>query len=184
MSAKELRALGHPLRLQILQMLHAEGPSTASALGRRLGESSGSMSYHLRALNRAGMVEDDERRSGRERWWRRVAGRTLIPNSIPPDVDEQERTELQAAHAQIESFYIERDEQALARWQTVRYEAPLAFQDAGFIGNFKIWATADELAALVAQILELTHPLRKPPAERPEGAREILFTLRTLLQEP
>ena len=184
MSAKELRALGHPLRIQILQLLHAEGPSTATALGKRLGESSGSMSYHLRALHRVGMVEEDEQRNGRERWWRRTPDRTLIPNSIPPDVDEHERAELQAAHAQIESFYLERDEQALARWQAVRYEAPVEFQDAGFIGNFKIWATPDELNALVGQILELTHPLRRPPGERTTDAREILFSLRTLLQEP
>jgi hypothetical protein len=141
------------------------------------------MSYHLRALHRAGMIEDDEPRNGRERWWSRVAARTLIPNSIPPETEEPERTELEAAHAQIESFYIERDEHALARWQAIRYRTPVAYQDAAFIGNFKIWATPDELSALVSQILELTHPLRRPPDERSEGAKEILFSLRTLLQE-
>jgi DNA-binding transcriptional ArsR family regulator len=142
------------------------------------------MSYHLRALNRAGMVEEDEQRNGRERWWRRVPERTLIPNSIPPEAGERERAELQAAHSQIESFYLERDDQALARWQQIRYQASVEFQDAGFIGNFKIWATAEELNDLSTRILEMTHPYRRPPDERSRDAREILFSLRTLIQEP
>src|SRR5512146_1540730 len=114
MSAEHLRALAHPLRLQLLQVLHAEGPATASQLGRRLGESSGATSYHLRALHRAGMVEEAERRNGRERWWQRTSERITMPNSIPPDAPERERSELQAAHAQVESIIVERDERALA----------------------------------------------------------------------
>src|SRR5581483_1560810 len=50
-----------------------EGPSTASRLARRLGESSGSTSYHLRMLARAGaVVEAPELGTRRERWWRRL----------------------------------------------------------------------------------------------------------------
>ena len=183
MSAKELRALGHPLRLQILQLLHAEGPSTASQLGRRLGESSGSTSYHLRALERAGMIEEAEQRNGRERWWKRVAERTLIPNSIPPELEGPERAELEAAHAQIQSIILERDDRALGRFQEIRYDVPLEWQDAGFIGNFKIWVTQEELTTLVAEILELTHRHRRPPDERTKDAREVHFSLRTLVQE-
>jgi DNA-binding transcriptional ArsR family regulator len=49
-----------------------DGPATASMLARELGESSGATSYHLRALAAAGLVvEDLERRKGRERWWTR-----------------------------------------------------------------------------------------------------------------
>jgi DNA-binding transcriptional ArsR family regulator len=66
-----LRALSHPLRLRILGALRAEGPATASGLADRLGESSGTTSYHLRQLARHGFVVDDETRGhGRERWWR------------------------------------------------------------------------------------------------------------------
>jgi DNA-binding transcriptional ArsR family regulator len=181
MTAKELRALGHPWRLQILHLLHAEGPSTASELGRRLGESSGATSYHLRALHRAGMIEEDEQRNGRERWWRRVAERTLIPNSIAPDTAEPERTELQAAHAKLESVLLDRDDHALARWQSIRYDVPLDWQDAGFIGGFRIWGTAEEIRAFVVDVLERAHDLRR--AERTPGAREVHMTFRVLVQE-
>jgi DNA-binding transcriptional ArsR family regulator len=66
-----LRALSHPVRLRILGVLRVEGPATASGLADRLGESSGTTSYHLRQLARHGFVVDDRTRgNGRERWWR------------------------------------------------------------------------------------------------------------------
>jgi DNA-binding transcriptional ArsR family regulator len=69
--AQLLRAMAHPLRLRLFGTLSKDGPATASELGRRLGESSGATSYHLRILARYGFVEDDrERNRGRERWWR------------------------------------------------------------------------------------------------------------------
>jgi hypothetical protein len=142
------------------------------------------MSYHLRELFKVGMVEEDEQRNGRERWWRRPQERVLIPNSIGPEVPDDERIELEAAHANIESFYIERDEQALARWHQIRYDAPVEFQDAAFIGNFKIWGTAEQLQELSKQILDLVHPLRTRPKGLHPDVREFLFTLRTLIQDP
>ncbi len=66
-----LRAVAHPLRASLLGLLRAEGPSTASRLGQRLGESSGSTSYHLRQLAGCGLVEElTGEGTGRERWWR------------------------------------------------------------------------------------------------------------------
>ena len=82
LTGDQLRALSHPLRLRMLEVLR-EGPATASALGRRLGESSGATSYHLRALAKAGVVEEDERGSKRERWWRRVDSFTLVSRALP-----------------------------------------------------------------------------------------------------
>jgi DNA-binding transcriptional ArsR family regulator len=71
--AQLLRAMAHELRLRLMGSLLKDGPATASELGRRLGESSGATSYHLRILEKYGFVEDDsERNRGRERWWRAV----------------------------------------------------------------------------------------------------------------
>lgn len=65
-----LRALAHPLRGRLLGLLRLEGPSTASRLAERVGESSGATSYHLRQLAAYGMVVDAAGRgTGRERWW-------------------------------------------------------------------------------------------------------------------
>ncbi|NYJ37474.1 winged helix-turn-helix domain-containing protein [Nocardiopsis aegyptia] len=83
--ARALRGLAHPLRGRLLDELGRGGPATATLLGHRLGESSGSTSYHLRQLSRYGFIEEDPGHSGgRERWWRvrpggwSVAGREFL----------------------------------------------------------------------------------------------------------
>lgn len=69
--ATSLKALAHPLRVEIFDRLSMYGPATASALAEALGESSGSTSYHLRQLARHGFIEEDpDRGTARERWWR------------------------------------------------------------------------------------------------------------------
>ena len=78
-----LKAVSHPLRLELLGRLRAEGPATASQLGRALGQSSGSTSYHLRQLERFGFVaDDDEQPSARERRWRALHDATSFPSSL------------------------------------------------------------------------------------------------------
>ena len=70
-----LRALAHPLRVKIYDILSQYGPQTASSLAERLGESSGSTSYHLRALAKHDLIrEAEDRGTGRERWWERPVG--------------------------------------------------------------------------------------------------------------
>jgi DNA-binding transcriptional ArsR family regulator len=74
-----LRALAHPLRVELMNELSDFGPATASMLAERLGESSGATSYHLRQLAKHDIiVEDTERGSGRERWWRMAPGGVTI----------------------------------------------------------------------------------------------------------
>lgn len=66
-----LKAMTHPLRLKVLGALRVLGPATASELGRRFGESSGSTSYHLRVLAKHGFVEEDpEQPNARDKRWR------------------------------------------------------------------------------------------------------------------
>ena len=66
---RALRALAHPLRNRLLGLLRLDGPSTATLLGVRVGESSGSTSYHLRQLAAYGFVEEVTG-DGAGRWWR------------------------------------------------------------------------------------------------------------------
>jgi DNA-binding transcriptional ArsR family regulator len=68
-----MKALNHPLRTQLFNELAAHGPATATSLADRVGESTGSTSYHLRQLEKHGFIEEVVGRgNGRERWWRRT----------------------------------------------------------------------------------------------------------------
>src|SRR5262245_33640111 len=81
---RAVRALAHPLRLELLDMLRFDGPSTATLLARRTGESSGATSYHLRQLARYGYVEEAPATGGgRERWWRYRERRLVTTGGEP-----------------------------------------------------------------------------------------------------
>src|SRR6202050_1586632 len=68
---KAIRALAHPLRLDLLELLTAGGPATAAHCGRILGASQASCSFHLRQLAKYGLVEDTGPGSDRRaRRWR------------------------------------------------------------------------------------------------------------------
>ena len=75
---QQLRALSHPLRLQILSLLTGTAMSSAE-LARELGMSHAAVSFHVRQLVAAGYLELAETRSvrgGQERRYRaRTAGR-------------------------------------------------------------------------------------------------------------
>ncbi|SES33006.1 helix-turn-helix domain-containing protein [Streptomyces qinglanensis] len=99
-----LKALAHPLRLRILRRLATAGPATATALAAVLDQNTGTLSYHLRQLERAGLVEDDPHHTtnGRERWWRGVRG-TEVRRPPRSDLSAAERVaveELDRAHLQ------------------------------------------------------------------------------------
>lgn len=77
----ELRALAHPLRIEIYDILSQFGPQTASSLAEQLGESSGVTSYHLRALAKHNLIREVVGRgTARERWWERPVGPVTISN--------------------------------------------------------------------------------------------------------
>jgi DNA-binding transcriptional ArsR family regulator len=76
LDAGALKALAHPLRVRIFDLLSVRGPQTASSLAALVGETSGSTSYHLRALAAHDLIHEVEGRgTGRERWWERPKGR-------------------------------------------------------------------------------------------------------------
>lgn len=77
-----LRALAHPLRVRIYDILSQYGPQTASSLAEKLGESSGSTSYHLRALAKHDLIREcADKGTARERWWERPVGGVSFANA-------------------------------------------------------------------------------------------------------
>lgn len=73
-SAKQMRALAHPLRLRILGELRVGGPRSVGGLSEIFDEAPGTLSYHLGKLAEFGFVEEAPELAAdrRERWWRSV----------------------------------------------------------------------------------------------------------------
>jgi DNA-binding transcriptional ArsR family regulator len=93
---EQLKALGHPLRLRVLETLGAgDGEKlTNRELANRLGVDPGHLHFHVRMLLRAGLIELTEGGQGREKPYRAVA-RTV---RVAPELLKSDFTsELRAA---------------------------------------------------------------------------------------
>jgi DNA-binding transcriptional ArsR family regulator len=72
--ADQLKALGHPLRLRVLEVLGEGGEQlTNRQLAQRLGVDPGHLHFHVRMLLNAGLIELAEGEGRREKPYRAVA---------------------------------------------------------------------------------------------------------------
>jgi DNA-binding transcriptional ArsR family regulator len=151
---RALRALSHPLRNRLLGLLRLHGPATASQLGRAVGESSGSTSYHLRRLAAYGFVEEAEGRgNARERWWR---ARHRLTSWQAADVVAQDG----GAEVQEEMTRLQLDMHArvLEAWHEQKTGLDPAWTAAASLSDYALRlrpeqarALADEISAVVAR---------------------------------
>ena len=154
-----VRALAHPLRLELLDLLRFDGPSTATELARRVGGSSGSTSYHLRQLARYHFIEEAPSRGGRERVWRFRNRRLLLAG------DGSGGRELLVQMLSLEAHGLER---FLAADEPPAWDAGSFFQTRAFR------LTPGELAELRDGIAELLGRFRRAEAEdAPADARPV-----------
>jgi DNA-binding transcriptional ArsR family regulator len=178
---RTLRALAHPLRTGLLALLRSEGPSTASRLGQRVGESSGTTSYHLRQLAALGFVEEVAGEgTARERWWRarhrstrwrtedlveQPGGREVLEELTHQSLGRQRR--MLAAHAEQREALddVWRDTVSLNDWAL--HLSPEATREltAELNGVLARWRAEREVpgAPLVHVLLDL-FPLTEDPA--------------------
>ncbi len=70
---KRLRALAHPLRWKLIDLIDSEQTATATRCAEVLGESVASCSYHLNMLAKYDYVEQALGGQGREKPWRLVS---------------------------------------------------------------------------------------------------------------
>jgi DNA-binding transcriptional ArsR family regulator len=76
---EQLKALGHPLRLRVLEALAENGEQlTNRDLAQRLGVDPGHLHFHVKMLLSAGLIELAERNGGREKPYRAVAAHVRV----------------------------------------------------------------------------------------------------------
>ncbi|RKT54248.1 ArsR/SmtB family transcription factor [Saccharothrix australiensis] len=165
---KALRALAHPLRWQLIELIRNEDTATATRCARALGESVAGCSYHLNLLAKYGFVEHAPGGVGREKRWRL----TSREQSWTTEGLSQEGT--LAAEAAAEAFL---DHEAAQLKDRVRLKAlePEDWRAAtgvtgqhAFLTAAETGRLAEELAAVMARYQERTaRPELRPPDARP-----------------
>jgi DNA-binding transcriptional ArsR family regulator len=165
LDAAALKALAHPLRFQLVELLLERGPSTASELGRQVGESSGSTSYHLRQLAAQGLIEEaPELGTARDRYWRPAPGGwSLAGLDIIEDRGTQDAAQFvlgEVVRARFER--VERWHRDAPRWGQDWVDRTLEV-------TARFHLTADELASLTAELVDVIERYRDKQASRQDG---------------
>jgi DNA-binding transcriptional ArsR family regulator len=167
---KAMRAMAHPVRLQVLEILGDEGPLTATELGERIGESPANTSFHLRTLAKYGFVEEAERGKGRSRPWRAVKGGLLVREE---ELEGEARRAAAAMTRARRTMLLRRIE----RWVHERSGYSKSWQRVGFEMEFGTRMTADELRKVSQQIGEILHPFKRPAEEVPKNAKAVTIAV-------
>ncbi|MCI0687188.1 MAG: helix-turn-helix domain-containing protein [Sporichthyaceae bacterium] len=166
--ARELRALAHPLRMALLELLFVEGPLTATECGERLDQTPANCSFHLRVLAKHGFIQESEGGVGRQRPWRFTSlGHEWAGTSDRPAAER-------AAARSVVALVRQRHAQYVDDWQVRHDNEPIEWQDAAMLAHNSAWLTAAELAAIRDETQALWDRFRHrlvDRATRPPGAR-------------
>jgi DNA-binding transcriptional ArsR family regulator len=169
-----IRAMAHPVRLDLLSLLGKAGPLTAADAARRLGISQALASHHLRQLAKYDFVEAAPGKDNRERPWRAVS-------TSQSWRDAELSPEASAAADVLEQLMAERALEELAGWQQRRAGEELVWRQNAGIGRTGIYLTGDELVELEEQIqaLLMRYVDERPiddKSTRPPGSRLVEMT--------
>ncbi len=165
---QRIRALSHPLRLELMDVLAEEGSATATRCAELTGQSVASCSFHLHMLAKYGYVEPAERR-GREKPWRLVTR----SRDIRPDLDDP--SSVRAVEA-IAGVFLDREVARIRAWIAGVADEPAEWVHASTIAGAGFWATAEVLAEVSEQLQSISDRFagrQQDPSKRPPGARPI-----------
>ena len=163
---KAMRAMAHPVRMALMELLAVTPTLTATQASEALGESPANCAFHLRTLAKYGFVQEAGGGKGRERPWTRV--HRSINLSTEGQADYQ--AEL-AAHALSEAYgerMIER-----IRYAYGNTSWPPGWGDAVISSDSVRFLTAEEAIGVskeIRAIIDRYEGRRTDPDSRPAGA--------------
>ena len=165
--ATDLKALAHPLRMELLGHLVLHGPATATELAEALGDSPSNCSWHLRKLAEHGFVEEVADTPGRSRPWRAaVAGLSWDDDGDSPSA---------AAGRELTEALLVREMRRLRAFREAADREPAEWREAATVNQAAAWLTAEETAELSEKLKDLMltpyFDRMDDPARRPEGSR-------------
>ncbi|WP_022885891.1 winged helix-turn-helix domain-containing protein [Glaciibacter superstes] len=151
-SAKQMRALAHPLRMSVLGELRINGPRTVGGLSEVFDEAPGTLSYHLGKLAEFGFVEEVPELAAdrRERWWRAAHQFTNI--APDPNAPPAERQALSVVRHQVIDGYASTLHRAVEAESTLPKEwaQPSGSSDiAAFLTREEFAEAGEELQAVL-----------------------------------
>lgn len=163
---KAFRAIAHPARTVVIDELYGGKQRTASELAKRTGLTPSAMSYHLRALEKWGIVTRAEPAAdGRERPWKRAAKRLSFKGTGGSD----------STSDTVTALYLDQLRHDFSAWRSqVRHEKG-EWADLGNLSRGRVYLTAEELKRLDQMVQDAIDEVgaRRTPDDHPDDARRI-----------
>jgi DNA-binding transcriptional ArsR family regulator len=177
--AEALAALAVPARLALLNHLLAAGPRTASECAPVVGETASNCSWHLRALEKVGLVERAPRApggDGRARPWRASAVGFVFSD---PAGDGPAEAVARTVFAGMSAEYADA---LYRRYLAHQDDLPVEWTRAAGDYGYALDVTPDELAKLLGAVDALIRPYVRPiRRDAPPGSGVVQVNLRAFL---
>jgi DNA-binding transcriptional ArsR family regulator len=162
---RSIRALAHPGRLAIIDALASGEELTATQCAQLTGLSPSATAYHLKLLERYGLVESaPPRPDRRERPWR-ATGR-----QIQTDLDISAPAGASAAAAVI-AAHIDMTRAIAVEFTAAGHAEPEKWRDAATLTNADLWLTTEECQQVGQELAAVIAPYRR--RTRPAGSRRV-----------
>jgi DNA-binding transcriptional ArsR family regulator len=165
--AAVLKAVAHPLRRRLLDVLRVDGPSMPSVLARATSQAVANVSHHMRVLAEAGLVEEapELARNRKEHWWRIIDAQLSWNTEDFADV---------AATDAAESLGLQRQIELTTSWLGSPASHAEPWADSAFSSDAWLRLSPAELRAMGAEIQQVIDRYHGRP-EAPD--REPVFVL-------
>lgn len=177
---KALRALSHPTRWKLIELLGLERVATATRCAEFTGESVASCSYHLNMLAKYGFVEHAEGGQGREKPWKLTRTR----QSWSPEGLDAEGA---LAAETLSEVFLDHEVARMKEWTRRESREPEEWRRATSSSASTVHLTVEELAAITAELATITDRFRDridDPSRRPAAARPVRLFLAGWLPVP
>lgn len=175
LTTAQLRVLSHPTRLAYLRWLRTQGPATARALGREFSMDSGAASYHLRRLAEGGLiVEDVERGTRRERWWRAV-------DQVSQFAPSQHRDEDALSREYVRAVVLSKADE-MQRIAAALASVPQEWLDSTLFSDHQLMLDSAGMDSLKADLLGVIENYRQYSQSGSDSARPVMAHLQVYSQ--
>jgi DNA-binding transcriptional ArsR family regulator len=164
---RAIKALAHSARLAVIDEFFAGRKLTATECAEIAGLSASAMSYHLRALEKWGIIRRSETTGdGRERPWE-AAGDRLMVDSAEPRASA-------AGEAILAARLLDRQRSDTLAWISSQGDADAAWYDSTGISSSVYWLTHGEAKELTERLGRLVGAIeRRSAATAPDDARRV-----------
>lgn len=164
---RAMRALAHPARAAVIDELYQGNVRTASELAELTGLTPSAMSYHLRALEKWGIVRRAERASdGRERPWERCAS-SLVWNDSGAASSTRDA---------VAGLYLDRLRRDLSAFNAGSAQLPEQWRETSGLSRGFPWLTVEEVAEAQAAVEALFERAEgRTEDDHPADARRVAY---------